>query len=288
MTRKSLGPETQEFVGNTAELSGGRAAYVVIGRHVSWTGDTSFTSNEALVADGDVAATTALASGGRKQHRRLDPRHERNHHLLQQRGRSKRRRLSSAGGMYSDCRPRSRCIYIGNSAAVAGAAIFLSGTSGGPAFTDVSLVSNSAEIGGAVSLFGSGTKEPGDHPTTFDWCRFIGNRAAAKGGAINSAAGKDSIFSSVFEGNSAGTGGALRLAGTTSVYNCSFVENSSDDGEGAAVSNIGYIAMIENISFSSDGFDCPSGMFLDYNAVRSFACVRYFDGLATRPRQFSK
>ncbi|CAN0533285.1 unnamed protein product, partial [Scytosiphon promiscuus] len=46
--------------------------------------------------------------------------------------------------------------FVDNSAAVAGGAIFLSGTNVGPVFADVSFVSNSAEIGGAVSIFGSG------------------------------------------------------------------------------------------------------------------------------------
>ena len=267
-----------EFVGNTADASGG-AVYMYNGAHVSWTGDTRFTSNKALTADGGAIATTVLASESNAADSTL---------VINGTTTFSQNTAGASGGglaLLGACTltigPAVDVSFVGNSAAVSGGAIFLSGTNVGPAFTGVNLVSNSAEIGGAVSIFGSGTKQPDDFSTTFDQCRFIDNRATGTGGAINSAAGKDTIFSSVFEGNSAGTGGALRLAGTASIYDCSFVENTSDDGEGAAVSNIGFIARVENISFDGNRFDCPSSMFQDYNTVWSYSCVRALDDLTT-------
>eukprot|EP00904_Undaria_pinnatifida_P004259 jgi/Undpi1/13834/HiC_scaffold_9.g03485.m1 len=251
-----------EFVGNAAETSGG-AVFIRSGAHVSWTGDTNFISNEARVADGGAIATEALGSDSFAS----------DSFLVINGTTTFSNNIAGANGgglaLLGMCTLNIGTMdvtFVGNSAAVAGGAIFLSGTSIGPAFTDLSLISNSAAIGGAVSIFGSGTKEGGDFPTRFKRCRFVGNQATATGGAINSAAGKDRIDNSVFEDNSAGTGAAMRLAGAASIHNCSFVENTSDDGEGAAVSNIGYISSIENISFSGNGFDCPWGMFLYFNA----------------------
>lgn len=154
----------------------------------------------------------------------------------------------------------------------------VSGTGVGPVFTDASFISNSAQVGGAASAVGSGnTKGSTDvlspNPTAFNHCSFIGNRATT-GGAVDSAAGQDAYFNSIFLDNGATAGGALRLAGTASVENCSFMENFSDDGEGAAVSNIGIIYSMENAYFSGNLYDCEAGMFLDFivsHGVRSFA-----------------
>eukprot|EP00903_Cladosiphon_okamuranus_P005767 g5717.t2 len=177
--------------------------------------------------------------------------------------------LSLLGACALEVDPGVEVSYIGNSAGVAGGAVFVSGAGTGPTFSSASFVSNSAQVGGAVSVFGSGNSKsvsevvPPD-PTTFDRCRFVGNRATT-GGAIDSAAGHDSIVDSTFEDNAAGTGGAMRLAGTASIDSCSFVENFSEDGGGAVVSNIGTISGISNISFDGNGFSCPAGMFLHYN-----------------------
>lgn len=151
-------------------------------------------------------------------------------------------------------------------------AVFVSGASFGPVFTDVSFVSNSAQVGGAVSVFGSGnsrtatTLEPPD-PTTFDRCRFVDNRAEATGGALESAAGQDSFIDCVFEDNESRVGGALRLAGTATVVNCSFVDNVSEDAGGAAVSNIGFVSEMANSSFRGNAFSCRPGLFLNYTTV---------------------
>lgn len=73
-------------------------------------------------------------------------------------------------------------MFSGNNADVAGGAVFVSGVGFGPTFSNVSFLSNTAHVGGAVSLMGSGKlKEITDieppNPTTFDRCRFIDNTA---------------------------------------------------------------------------------------------------------------
>lgn len=66
-------------------------------------------------------------------------------------------------------------------------------------------------------------------------------------------------------GNKAGTGGALRIAGNVeSLINCSFVDNVSNEGGGPAISSIGYIQEISNITFEHNVFDCVPETFLDY------------------------
>ncbi|CAN0168925.1 unnamed protein product [Ectocarpus sp. 12 AP-2014] len=245
------------LVNSTLGGEGGAAS--VLSCNVSWTGETSFTSNVAQSEGGGITASsgndgvlsnitmnattiffnnTAATNGG-------------------------------AIVLFEDAALNSSfnvdISFVGNSAGVAGGAIFLSGVDIGPIFTEVNFTSNVAEIGGAVSLFGCGIEPSGgDNPTTFDRCRFVDNQGTSTGGAIESAAGKDVFNGSIFEGNSAGTGGALRLAGSAYFVNCSFVGNTADDGEGAAVSNIGYISEMENTFFAGNRFDCRSSMYLDF------------------------
>eukprot|EP00903_Cladosiphon_okamuranus_P018661 g17175.t2 len=148
----------------------------------------------------------------------------------------------------------------------------LGGAGFGPTFTNITFISNSAQVGGAASMMASGSLKDISEtvppsPTTFDRCWFIDNTATATGGAIESASGHDAIVGSVFQGNTAGTsGGALRLAGTASVDNCSFSENVSDDSGGPAISNIGVILKMQNVSFRHNVFACQPGMFLGFNA----------------------
>ncbi|CAM9682718.1 unnamed protein product, partial [Laminaria digitata] len=112
--------------------------------------------------------------------------------------------------------------FVGNSASVSGGSLYVVNMGGefDPlTITDVIFVSNSALDGGVIHAIGSFIE--------FDGCYFIGNKAFSFGGALSSASGKYYIYNSAFEGNSAGTGGALRLAGDTFIKNCSFVENTS-------------------------------------------------------------
>ncbi|CAN0327250.1 unnamed protein product, partial [Ascophyllum nodosum] len=104
-------------------------------------------------------------------------------------------------------------------------------------------MSNYAEIGGGVFITGSGSSlEPydGELSASFEDCKFIGNKAEATGGAIESAIGAAAITKTSFKSNEAGVGGALRLAGVSSVKGCTFEENLSDLGGGQAISWIGY------------------------------------------------
>ena len=168
--------------------------------------------------------------------------------------------------------------FVNNSAAVAGGAVFISGADIGPVFNGTHLVSNSAQVGGAVYATGSGTTEtagdggePEENPTTFYGCTFEGNSADATGGAVDSASGQDKFVNTSFVRNSAGVGGALRLAGTASVENCSFLENFSGDGGGPVVSNIGVVSKItgssfrDNVSTATLGNFSPSTRFVRAN-----------------------
>lgn len=50
--------------------------------------------------------------------------------------------------------------------------------------------------------------------------------------------------------------------------NCSFVDNSSGEGAGPAVDNIGFVGRITGSSFVGNVFDCQRGTYLDFNEVR--------------------
>ncbi|CBN75178.1 polymorphic Outer membrane protein G/I family [Ectocarpus siliculosus] len=255
-----------EFINNTA-LSGG-AIFLRNGSTASWTGDTNFTSNHAFLDGGAIVSpefddkfnledSAILINGTTSFFNNACG------------GNGGAVNLLGVCDLVVD--PAASVRFTENAAAVAGGAVFVSGAGAGPAFANTTFTSNSAQVGGAVAVFGSGNSkgvadiEP-PNPTTFERCWFLGNRATATGGAIDSAAGHDYFVDTTFEDNAAGTGGALRLAGTASINSCSFVENFSDDEGGAAVSNIGTVESTENISFSANGFDCPSGTFLGYNA----------------------
>ena len=84
---------------------------------------------------------------------------------------------------------------------------------------------------------------------------------------MNSVGGTETFVRTVFDRNSGGTGGALRLAGTTSIDDCHFVENISDEGEGAAISNIGVVNIRGNNTFSGNTYNCENSMYLDYMEV---------------------
>eukprot|EP00903_Cladosiphon_okamuranus_P017273 g15917.t1 len=260
-SKVSWSEQRTEFLANSA--ANGGAVFIMNGSTVSWTGGTEFALNQAS-ADGGVVGSqlsdtvlnpqdSALVIGGSTTFSNNS--------------------CGAYGGVLALVGACSVTIntaevsFVGNIAGAAGGAVFLSSTGIGPVFTNVSFVSNTAQVGGALSIFSSGTTNNDDGSmaaTTFDGCLFIGNTAFATGGAIETAAGHDALVTSVFEGNTAGTGGALRLAGTASVYNCSFVENLSADGGGSAVSNIGVVSTMAGVSFSGNAFDCREGTFLDF------------------------
>ena len=165
--------------------------------------------------------------------------------------------------------------FSGNRADIAGGAIYMWGNDLGPEFIGVSFVANFAQHGGGVYSTGSGNaligldSEQESNPVIFNRCRFVSNQAISTGGAIHSAAGQDLVINTLFDGNMAAEGGALSLAGTSSLLNCSFVENVADEGQGPAVANIGYVSGISNCSFLGNAFSCERGEFLGYNTVSS-------------------
>eukprot|EP00903_Cladosiphon_okamuranus_P021507 g19772.t1 len=272
LSRISWSGSTQ-FVANKAGLSAG-ALFMWNGSHVEWTGDTKFTSNEAGADGGAVGSpgfdleynflsSTLVINGSTT--------------FVNNTSRANGGALALSEGV-SVSILAANVSFIDNSATTAGGAVHVSGSGVGPVFTGIDFLSNSAQVGGAVSTVGSGKLEgfadvESPNPTTYERCRFIENRATATGGAIESASGQDYIFNSVFEGNKAGAGGALRLAGTTSVENCSFVDNISDDGEGGGISNIGSISRMTNISFSGNTFYCQPDMFLGYESGDPYEAV---------------
>ncbi|CAB1103783.1 unnamed protein product [Ectocarpus sp. CCAP 1310/34] len=263
-TAEFNGNSALSLVNSTLGEEGGAAS--VLSCNVSWTGETIFTSNVAQSEGGGITASSA--NDGILSNITMNATTIFFNNTAATNGR--------AIVLFEDAALNSifnmDISFVGNSAGVAGGAIFLSGVDTGPIFTEVNFTSNVAEIGGAVSSFRCGIEPSGvDNPTTFDRCRFVDNQGASTGGAIESAAGKDAFNGSIFEGNSAGTGGALRLAGSEYFFNCTFVGNTADDGEGAAVSNIGYISEMENTFFSGNRFDCRSRMYLDFIQVRTFA-----------------
>eukprot|EP00903_Cladosiphon_okamuranus_P016020 g14792.t1 len=257
----SWSEQRTEFRSNKA--ANGGALFLMNGSMVGWTGDTEFSLNQAS-ADGGVVGSHIS-----------DPKYNPRDSALLVSGSTtfSNNSCGANGGALALAGSCSVVIgpvdvsFVGNSAGVAGGAVSMSSTGFGPVFTNVSFVSNTAQVGGALSMLASGNSINSDGTvaaTTFDRCRFIDNTAFATGGAIETAAGQDALAMSVFEGNTAGTGGALRLAGKASVYNCSFVENVSSDGGGPAVSNIGYISKMTGITFSDNVFDCRESTFLDF------------------------
>ncbi|CAM9233132.1 unnamed protein product [Scytosiphon promiscuus] len=255
------------FEGNSG-LSGG-AIHLMNGSVISWTADTEFVSNEAR-ADGGAIGPHALDSLYNPQDSTL---------IINGATTFTKNACGANGGALAMVEGLSVVInssyvaFTENSASVAGGAVFMSGIGVGPVFADVSFIANSAEVGGAVSMLGSGKSKSFDDlespdPTTFHGCRFMDNRASTTGGAIETAAGEEVFADCVFGGNTARVGGAMRLAGTASVINSSFVEKVSADGEGSAISNIGLITSVKNTSFHGNVFDCGAGMFVDFEVSR--------------------
>eukprot|EP00752_Nemacystus_decipiens_P009937 g8861.t1 len=262
-----------EFTENGAVTGG--AVFLFNGSTVGWSGETEFASNVATQGDGGAVASPALDAtfnptastlviGGATTFF---------HNTC----------LTGGGGVavLGACAVNITSPNVGfteNTAGVAGGAIFVSGAAFGPEFKDVSFVSNSAQVGGAVSVFGSGNSrsvfdiQP-NSPTTFERCHFVGNKADAAGGAVDSAAGQDLFVDCLFEDNESRTGGALRLAGTATIENCSFTDNISGDESGAAVSNIGFVSNMTSSSFRGNAFSCKPGLFLNFTSGDPYETV---------------
>lgn len=129
-------------------------------------------------------------------------------------------------------------------------------------------MSNYVQIGGAAYITSSGTTTTEDqsrvliqHPTTFDRCTFIGNEAGATGEAIDTGAVLDEITNSHFARNIARAGGTFKLSGITSLGSCTFTENVSENDEGFAIANSGFVSSITECSFVDNTFKCEPGSF---------------------------
>ena len=259
-----------DFTFNYADTGGGGAMLIQDGSAVSWTGDTKFAFNLAGVDGGAVGSVALSESSSRTSTLLINgPTSFSNNTAVAHGG-----ALALLGGLSLGTDGGNGSLvesarFIGNFAATAGGAVYVSQTAVGPTFSNVTFISNSAAVGGAVSVVGSGYAKEVDtdelQETTFDRCLFVGNYAETRGGAVASAGGGDRFLESVFTGNTAGTGGALRLSGFAYVEGCFFEDNVSDEGEGAAISNAGTISRMLSTNFSYNVFDCQPDMFLNYS-----------------------
>ena len=257
------------FVNNNA-IEGG-AVFIDEGVRAKLTGQTTFTSNEARERGGAVAAWVASTDDDLIPFLLIEGITEFVDNVSGRDGGA----ISLVGGVLVEIEPTAKVSFRRNYARVSGGAIFMSGANVGPKFRGVSFVSNSAQFGGGVHATSSGNakidlngKET-FNPTVFDRCIFVNNTAIATGGAIQSAAGQDYIIGTYFIGNTARAGGALFLAGTTNFFNCSFFGNVAEEGDGPAISNIGYVESMENSTFVGNAYNCAAGTFRAFDSVRS-------------------
>ena len=283
------------FAENTAQSGG--AIFFRNGVTISWSGETNFTSNAARMNGGAVGSRAidlelSTSSWGTLQvgideisSITVKSATTFFNNTCEENGGGMALVQSLAVSFNS-----KSTVFIRNSAGLSGGAIFVAATGIGPVFRNVTFIENSAEIGGGVLASGSGTaatveinNKQVENPTTFDGCTFVGNVALATGGAVDSASGKDAFIGTVFKGNSASLGGALRLAGEVSVNNCSFIDNVSLPGGGPAVFNVGTMSNENDIYFNGNVFSCERQMFLDFKVSVSFYLVRYSPLTGTVP-----
>eukprot|EP00903_Cladosiphon_okamuranus_P011652 g10960.t1 len=257
------------FSNNTSYGSGG-AVFVGANSSVEWTGDTTFEFNSASAAGGavgiaptgnaDDAESSLVIVGATK--------------FINNTAGTNGGGLSLLGALSATFATTANLTFSGNSAGVFGGGVYVLGAGVGPVFTDVLFHANRAGLGGGVYASGSGNvvlqaeDESGEdiqveYPTNFNGCSFVGNVAVGTGGAVDSGSGVDMFINTLFEHNSAAQGGALRLAGSASVQNCTFLENVSDGRGGAAVLNIGHLS-VSNSSFRDNAFNCEIEEFLDF------------------------
>lgn len=168
--------ETTVYLNNSAYTGG--AVYADGAVNMVWEGTSNFTDNTATTNGGAVALGTDVS---------LD--------------------LGTFGTNLS---------LTGNVADIAGGAVYQSGTNYGVTWNGTTFKSNSALNGGAVYTVASGTatETTDEFPTVYIDCTFFNNTALASGGAIESAAGKDNVINTTFEGNKAGgLGGGAKTGG---------------------------------------------------------------------------
>ena len=255
------------FTGNTANFGGGGAISIADVSTVKFSGQTAFSSNACALRGGAVSSTaldssTATNFGYQKA-------------VLLINGSTTftdNKCGSNGGGLavlngLSVSLENTNITFVGNKADVAGGGVYISASGTGPTFTNATFLSNSAEIGGGVFITGSATSADEESSATFEECRFVENEAKSTGGAIESATGTMTITNTLFHGNKAGVGGALRLAGATSLDGSIFEDNIADIDGGQAISMIGYELDMKNCTFRDNTYDCDPGMFFNESGV---------------------
>ena len=265
------------FSGNNAGRSGG--ALYVSHSYASWGGNTSFSKNTAVLDGGalnvwgggdvhwygetDFSSNTARENGGA-----VGVEDESSVSWTSRTTFFNNSCGGSGGALVAmgaiNLAPGTS-LFDANTAQISGGAVFMSSVGSGPVFVGSNFTANVSPRGGAVYSASSGTETVGYDTTlsvTYQECLFVDNRASSTGGAIESAAGYDEIAHTVFEGNTAGVGGALRLGGSAYLTNCTFVDNISDEDEGAAISNVG-VMETSFARFSGNVFQCEPGTYVD-------------------------
>ena len=272
--------ETTFFVDNIAGTGG--AIFVLDGAKMQWSGETSFISNHARSSGGAVGSDPFSSTAA----------------VLANDKRSKMFFRGATSFVNNECGgngggmalvesldvsfENDDIIFLGNTAGSSGGAVYIGGTGIGTVFGNVSFVENTAQIGGGVRVAASGTtitvdtdKKQKTNPTTFDQCSFAGNIAFGTSGAVDSTSGQDVFANTLFKGNVAKMGGALRLAGNkVSIDNCSFIDNISELGGGPAVSNVGFISNVTTSNFHHNVFNCEPETFLDFVKVSTDVVVK--------------
>ena len=263
-----------KLVNNTARSGG--AIFLEGGSTAEWTGETNFISNSAELSGGAAGSRVFSLKGYYTNTKVSD---------ITIKGATSfvGNACGSSGGaiaffgMLAVFLESDETVFSRNTAVFSGGAVYVAGTAIGPVFREVIFEGNFAAIGGGVRATGSGTAITMDeknkqvlNPLTFEGCTFVDNFASGTGGAVDSASGQDVFDFSLFKGNKARVGGALRLGGKASVTNCSFVDNVSNLGEGPAVSNIGYISNVATSYFRDNAFNCESQTFLDFKVSTTF------------------
>ena len=172
--------------------------------------------------------------------------------------------------------------FIHNSAASLGGALYAFQVTRGPRLIGASFSENSAISGGAVYFSGVGSHqssyydddEASVYASEFIDCRFDRNSATSTGGAIHSAAGVNIVKYTIFTGNLADEGGALYSSGELSLLNSSFIDNTSGEGEGAAISNSGVLLDMVALLFTGNTHHCSQDTFRDFNQV--LRCLYFY------------
>ena len=268
------------FSDNTAESGGGGAMLIAHSSTVVFSGDTAFVKNRCSAEGGAVSSRalgsrSSITSGNPKSFLVVNGSIRFANNTCGSNGGG----LAMLGGL-SLALENNTVTFIGNVAENAGGGVFILSTKVSPVFTTVNFLSNSAETGGGVSidgyrvLFGNMGKKP---PAMFDNCTFVGNKAGATGGAIESAYGvTTNVTNTLFRENEAGfSGGALRLAGGTSLDECTFEDNISGLDGAPAISIVGSpFNRMENLTFRNNAYDCDVGTFLNESVVSVLALVK--------------